>query len=32
VHDPNRGNRGARETVGDHLYEVLLNRSLALIN
>jgi hypothetical protein len=32
VHDPDRGTRGASETVADHLYEVHADRSLALIN
>jgi hypothetical protein len=32
VHDPDRGTRGAGETVADHLYEVRPDRSLALIN
>jgi hypothetical protein len=32
VHDPDRGTRGASETVADHLYEVRPDRSLALIN
>jgi hypothetical protein len=32
VHDPDRGTRGAGETVADHLYEVHSDRSLALIN
>ena len=32
VHDPDRGNRGARETVVEHIYEVRPDRSLALID
>jgi hypothetical protein len=32
VHDPDRGTRGAGETVANHLYEVNPDRSLALIN
>ena len=32
VHDPDRGTRGPDETIADHLYEVLPDRSLALIN
>jgi hypothetical protein len=32
VHDPDRGQRGARETVVDVLYEVRPDRSLVLIN
>jgi hypothetical protein len=32
VHDPDRGQRGARETVADVLYEVRDDRSLTLIN
>jgi hypothetical protein len=32
VHDPDRGSRGAGETVANHLYEVQADRSLALIN
>jgi hypothetical protein len=32
VHDPDRGTRGASETVANHLYEVRPDRSLALIN
>jgi hypothetical protein len=32
VHDPDRGTRGANETVAHHLYELRPDRSLALIN
>ena len=32
VHDPDRGTRGASETVANHLYEVSPDKSLALIN
>jgi hypothetical protein len=32
VHDPDRGTRGARDTVVEHMYEVRPDRSLALIN
>jgi hypothetical protein len=32
VHDPDRGTRGANETVASHLYELRADRSLALIN
>jgi hypothetical protein len=32
VHDPDRGNRGARDTVAEHLYEARPDRSLALID
>jgi hypothetical protein len=32
VHDPDRGTRGASETIANHLYEVLPDRGLALIN